>query len=149
MGSKTRGAVFGVLVAFAGLTGCAAVGSAERGDATDARGTAALRDSGPRFVVAGPTRLLHVDIHGRPALLYTVARRTGTQVDCDGPGIGSRSLIHGDRRTILDLDVSADQVACLQAVDSNAPRAGSPIEVSWHARSGNKGAIAEVVASNR
>jgi len=149
MGSKTRGAIFGVLVGFAGLAGCAAVGSAERGDPTDVRGTAALRDSGPRFVVAGPTRLLHVDIHGRSALLYTVARRSGTQVDCDGPGIGSRSLIRGDRRTILELDVSADRVACLAAADPNLPLAGTPIEVSWHARSGNEGAIAEVVASNR
>lgn len=149
MGSKSRGAIFGVLVAFVGLAGCAAAGSAERRDATDARGTVAVGAAKPRLVVAGPTRLLHLDIQGRPALLYTVARRTGTELDCDGPEIGSPSVIRGDGRTILDLDVSADQVACLAAVDSHAPLPGSPIVASWHARSGNKGAIAEVIASNR
>lgn len=83
-------------------------------------------------------------------MVYKVVRLTGTEADCRGPTLGPRSLVHGDRRTILDIEVPAGQVECLVAADSRAMSTGPAIEVSWHARSGGEvGASPEVIASNR
>ena len=90
----------------------------------------------PRVVVAGPARLLHVDVHGdRAFTIYNVARQTGTDADClataSAPAI---SVARANRRRPLDIDVPAGQLVCLaNAPDTNDHRSA---EVSWHARRG-------------
>ena len=86
--------------------------------------------TGPKVVVAGPARLLHVDVHGeRGFTIYAVARQTGTDADCLAAGGRARlSVARASRRRPLDLDVPAGQVICLanaaDATDGAAPRCG-------------------------
>ena len=88
------------------------------------------------MVVAGPARLLHVDVHGERAFtIYAVARQTGTDADClAAAATPAISVARANRRRPLDLDVPAGQVICLaNAADATGGRGA---EVSWHARRG-------------
>jgi hypothetical protein len=92
--------------------------------------------TGPKVVVAGPARLLHVDVHGERAFtIYAVARQTGTDADClAAAATPAISVARASRRRPLDLDVPAGQVICLaNAADATGGRGA---EVSWHARRG-------------
>jgi len=119
--------------------GCGVTSAAghSHGRGNDVRSMARMTaGTGPRVVVAGPARLLHVDVHGdRSFTLYNVARQTGTDADClaaaAAPAI---SVARANRRRPLDLDVPAGQVVCLaNAADANDRHSA---EVSWHARRG-------------
>jgi hypothetical protein len=119
--------------------GCGVTGAAghSHGRGDDVRSIARMNaTTGPKLVVAGPARLLHVDVHGeRVFTIYAVARQTGTDADClataASPAI---SVAPANRRRPLDIDVPAGQVVCLaNAADATDGRGA---EVSWHARRG-------------
>ena len=119
--------------------GCGVTGAAghSHGRGNDVRSIARMSAAtGPKVVVAGPARLLHVDVHGERAFtIYAVARQTGTDADCRAAAAAPAiSVARANRRRPLDLDVSAGQVICLgNAADAAGERAA---EVSWHARRG-------------
>ena len=119
--------------------GCGVTGAAghSHGRGNDVRSMARMNaTTGPKVIVAGPARLLHVDVHGERAFaIYAVARQTGTDADCRGAAAAPAvSVARANRRRPLDIDVPAGQVACL----ANGPDAadGHGAEVSWHARRG-------------
>ena len=119
--------------------GCGVTSAAghSHGRGNDVRSTAHMTAAtGPKVVVAGPARLLHVDVHGdRGFTIYAVARQTGTDADCRAAAATpATSVARANRRRPLDIDVPAGQVVCL-ANGSNADDRHST-EVSWHARLG-------------
>lgn len=130
-----------IAVAAAAMTsgGCGVTSAAghSHGRGNDVRSMARMNAAtGPKAVVAGPARLLHVDVHGERAFtIYAVARQTGTDADClaaaAAPAI---SVAPASRRRPLDLDVPTGRVICLaNAADASGGRSA---EVSWHARRG-------------
>ena len=119
--------------------GCGVTSAAghSHGRGNDVRSTAQMSaTTGPRVVVAGPARLLHVDVHGdRAFTIYAVARQTGTDADClAAAATPAISVARANRRRPLDIDVPAGRVVCL----ANGSDAGGrqSAEVSWHARRG-------------
>jgi hypothetical protein len=119
--------------------GCGATSGAghAHGRGNDVRSTARMNaTTGPRVVVAGPARLLHVDVHGdRAFMIYAVARQTGADADCLAAAAAPViSVARADRRRPLDIDVLAGQAVCLANGPGADDRDGT--EVSWHARRG-------------
>jgi hypothetical protein len=119
--------------------GCGVTGGASHshGRGNDVRSMARMNaTTGPKVVVAGPARLLHVDIHGERAFaIYAVARQTGTDADClAAPAAPAVAVARANRHRPLGIAVPAGQVICL-ANSADAPdKRGA--EVSWHARRG-------------
>lgn len=119
--------------------GCGVTSAAghSHGRGNDVRSMARMNAAtGPKVVVAGPARLLHVDVHGERAFtIYAVARQTGTDADCLAAAAAPAvSVARANRRRPLDIDVPTGQVICLaNAADATDWRGA---EVSWHARRG-------------
>jgi hypothetical protein len=127
-----------IVLAAAMASGCGVTSAAHtHGRGNDVRSTARMdATTGPKVVVAGPARLLHVDVNGdRAFTLYSVARQTGSDADCLGTSASPAvSVARASRRRPLDIDVPAGHVVCL-ANEANAG-AGQGADVSWHARRG-------------
>jgi hypothetical protein len=127
--------VGGLWAAVAG--GCATTrGGAETRSGGHIRGTMHLAANQPQLALAGPAHLLHVDYSENANLeLFSVQRRAG-QADCTGP-VRTRMFLHANRPNVIDVDVPADQVVCLEA---SAQRPGRrEVAVSWHATTAPEG----------
>jgi hypothetical protein len=122
--------VGGLLAALAG-GGCATsrgAGTPER-VSNDMRGSIRLAANEARPAVAGPVHLLHVDYSDDANLeLFVVESRDG-QPDCTGP-VHSWMRLHAHRPNVIDADVPAGQVIC---VESSWLKSKREVAVSWHA----------------
>lgn len=127
-------AVGAVMASGCGVTGAAGHAHGRR---NDVRQMARMDAStGPKLVVAGPARLLHVDVHGdRAFTLYSVTRQTGTDADCAATATSPAiPVARANSRRPLDMNVPEGLVVCL----ANAPHSEGrhSADVSWHARRG-------------
>ncbi len=131
------------LVAF-GSFGATAAAASRRG--SDVRGQTVLTAAAPQLVVAGPARLLHVDVEGKRAVsFYSVDSRTGGPEACRaGSPSAKRSALRTNASNQLDLDVAAGQTVCLVTTEG-------PVQVAWHAQQAVAGTLGTdtVHASNR
>jgi hypothetical protein len=136
------GVVVSAIVALS-MAGCSTAGAARH---TEVRVATRLETGSPRLVVAGPARLLHVEVRGRRALnLYSVRRGADGQVSClDGARTLLRSRLGANNA--LDLVVAAGEAICVGDGEAGAanPR---DTEVSWHARSGTEARVEIAEAS--
>lgn len=96
-----------------------------QGEGRDVRESIAMTDREPRMLLAGPARLLHLQVEKRKGAvtLYRVPRQQGTSADCQATA--------GRDELPLPLfseamDVAQDEVVCAQ-VDRKT-------RLSWHAR---------------
>lgn len=114
------------LVAF-GSFGATAAAASQRG--SDVRGQTVLTAAAPQQVVAGPARLLHVDVEGKRAVsFYSVDSRNGGPEACRaGSPSAKRSALRTNASNQLDLDVAAGRTVCLVATEG-------PVQVAWHAQ---------------
>jgi hypothetical protein len=131
------------LVAF-GSFGATAAAASRRG--SDVRGQTVLTAASPQLVVAGPARLLHVDVEGKRAVsFYSVdSRKDGPEACRAGSPSAKRSALRTNASNQLDLDVAAGQTVCLVTTEGS-------VQVAWHAQqavAGTRGAET-VHASNR
>ena len=129
------GAVASAAAAVLFASGCNVAGAgAGLQRAAEVRVATTLEGSSPKLVVAGPARVLHVDVRGHRAVnVYSVKRGADGSVDCmvtDRSGVRS---LQQSASNELNLVVRSDEGLCLanEAGDA-APRA----DVSWHARRG-------------
>ena len=115
------------------LAGCGTAGVALRANAADQRNEAAVADQTPRLVVAGPARLLHLDLAGAGnASVYRVAVSPGSDggAACRVGRPIARVVLARNRTNRLNLDVLAGQAACVVADNDNRRKQG--VEVAWH-----------------
>ena len=128
------------LVAFGSFGASASAGS-RRGP--DLRGQTMLTAAAPQQVVAGPARLLHVDVEGaRVVSLYSVASGGGGVDACRVGASAAKRALRTNASNELDLDVAAGQTVCVSA------DAGS-VQVAWHAQQPAGGTFGTLQASNR
>jgi hypothetical protein len=112
--------VVGVLGLALGLGGCAASHMATRGHSADLRGSARVSTPAPKFLVAGPVELLHVNVDKKAgARFIRVPNKQGAIADCGG---GTPLAWDGES----DLFLQSGESVCVAVVHD----AG----VSWHAR---------------
>jgi hypothetical protein len=110
----------GILGAVVVAGGCASTRTTTRQAASDFRGNAAVSTPAPRLLVAGPVRLLHVNVDRKAgATFLRVPSYAGASPDC-------RSGIPLTWNGESDLDVDRGESVCV-AVRRDA-------RVSWHAR---------------
>jgi len=124
------GAVISAAAAVLVASGCAGM---ER--AADVRIATRLEAGSPRLIVAGPARLLHVDVHGRQLLnLYTVKRGADGKVSCADPERSPLLPLRQGASNELNIVVPENEAVCL----ANDAREAAPrnTDVSWHARRG-------------
>jgi len=113
------------LVAF-GSFGASASAASRR--APDVRGQTVLTTAAPQLVVAGPARLLHVDVEGARAVsLYSVSSTKGGPEACRAGAATPKRALRMNASNELDLDVVAGQTVCLSAD-------GGSVQVAWHAQ---------------
>jgi hypothetical protein len=141
--NKSRSLVASVilsgLVAFGSFGASASAGS-RRGP--DLRGQTVLTAAAPQPVVAGPARLIHVDVEGaRVVSLYSVASGNGGVDACRAGASAGKRALRTNASNELDLDVVAGQTVCLSA-------AGGSVQVAWHAQQ-PAGTLGILQASNR
>jgi len=125
------GAVIAALAAVLTASGCGVTGAMDR--AAEVRVATRLEAGSPKMIVAGPARLLHVDVRGRQAVnLYSVKRAADGSFNCADPARTQGAPLRHGASNELDLVVPADEAVCL------ASQAGAlhQAEVSWHARRG-------------
>jgi hypothetical protein len=106
-----------------------AVASASPRRAPDVRGETMLSAAAPQLVVAGPARLLHVDVEGARGgvSLYSVDSASGGSEACRAGAASAKRALRTNATNELDLDVAAGQTVCLVAD-------GGSVEVAWHAQ---------------
>ncbi|HEX3904112.1 MAG TPA: hypothetical protein VH853_14830 [Polyangia bacterium] len=103
-----------------GLGGCAASQTTARVHAADLRGSTRVSTPAPRFLVAGPVELLHVNVDKKAgARFIRVPNREGAMPDC-----GSGAPLAWDGES--DLYVQSGESVCVAVVHD--------ARVSWHAR---------------
>ncbi len=96
--------------------------------APDVRGQTVLTTAAPQLVVAGPARLLHVDVEGARAVsLYSVDSTKGGPEACRNGAASAKRALRMNASNELDLDVVAGQTVCLSAD-------GGSVQVAWHAQ---------------
>jgi len=136
------GAIASAVAAALMASGCAAGGGLQ---SAEVRVATQLEGASPRMIVAGPARLLHVDVHGRQSLnVYSVKRGADGNANC-GDAVRSEALpLRQGASNELNLVVLGDEAVCL-ANASGSPRAA---DVSWHARSGNDAPAETLQAGN-
>ena len=123
--SLVASVVLSGMVAF-GSFGATASASPRR--APDVRGDTMLSAAAPQLVVAGPARLLHVDVEGaRGVSLYSVDSASGGSQACRAGAASAKRALRTNATNELDLDVAAGQTVCLVAD-------GGSVEVAWHAQ---------------
>jgi hypothetical protein len=126
------------IVAFGSFGASASAGSRR---APDVRGQTVLTAAAPQLVVAGPARLLHVDVEGARAVsLYSVASGNGGADACRGGASAAKRALRTNASNELNLDVAAGQTVCLSAD-------GGSVQVAWHAQ--QPGTLETLRASNR
>jgi hypothetical protein len=131
------GALVSAIAAALMASGCNVAGASGLQRASEVRVATTLEAGSPRMVVAGPARLLHVDVHGRQALrIYSVKRDATGAVDCAAKVRADVVALHQGASNELNLRVTEDEAICM-ADDSNGPgRDARRTDVSWHARRG-------------
>lgn len=93
----------------------------------EVRESVTVRDSAPRLVLAGPGRLLHVDVDDRGRVtIFRVPRRSGAAIDCGSQPPRPDAVIEMKHAS---LDVQRDESICLVAV---RPTTRARVSVSWH-----------------
>jgi hypothetical protein len=129
------GAVVSAVAAALMASGCAVGGGMQQ--AAEVRVATRLDGASPKMIVAGPARLLHVDVHGRQELsLYSVKRAADGSFSCAAmASSGALPLRHGASNE-LNLVVPADEAICL-ANGSGISRDTEVADVEWHARRGS------------
>jgi len=136
------GAVVSAVAAALMASGCAAGGAMNH---AEVRVATKLEGASPKMIVAGPARLLHVDVHGRDALsLYSVKRAADGSFSCAAQAsTGARSLRQGASNE-LNIVVAEDEAVCL----ANGSGVARDSDVSWHARRGADAPVEALHASN-
>lgn len=114
----------GLTLVSMGTAGCAGRMQQPVAPSGDVRDSVALLDSQPRMLLAGPARLLHVQVDKRKGhvTLFRAPRQHGTSADC-GAVPEPRQIVLAARPT--SLDIGAGEVVCAK-VERRA-------RVSWHA----------------
>ena len=134
------GAVVSAAAAVLMASGCnVAGGGAGLKRAAEVRVATTLEGGGPKLMVSGPARLLHVDVRGHHAVnVFSVKRGADGSVNCTGTVRSDVRSLQQSASNELNLVVHADEGVCLanEAGDA-APRA----DVSWHARRGAEAPI--------
>jgi len=137
------GAVAAAAAAVLTASGCGVTGAMDR--AGEVRVATQLEAGSAKMIVAGPARLLHVDVHGRQTLdIYSVRRGADGSFNCADPGRTQLQPLRHGASNELDLIVPADQAICL-ASEAGAPHSA---DVSWHARRGAAPPAETLTASN-
>jgi len=139
-------AVFSAVAAISMVGGCSTVGASRP---IEVRVATRVETGSPRLVVAGPARLLHVDVHGyRPLNLYSVRRGADGKLSCLDSARGPVRPLRQHASNEVNIVVAADEAICL----TDDAAAGAPTtrdtDVSWHARSGTDAPVETVHASN-
>jgi len=136
------GAIASAVAAALMASGCAAGGGLQ---SAELRVATQLEGASPRMIVAGPARLLHVDVHGRQSLnVYSVKRGADGSANC-GAAVHSVALpLRQGASNELNLVVLEDEAVCLANVSGSARAA----DVSWHARRGKDAPAKTLHASN-
>ena len=136
------GAVASAVAAALMASGCAVGGGMQ---AAEVRTATKLEGASPKMIVAGPARLLHVDVHGRQELsLYRVKRAADGSFSCAAVASSdARPLRHGASNQ-LNLVVPADEAVCL----ANGSGIVRDTEVAWHARRGDDAPVEALAANN-
>jgi hypothetical protein len=126
------GAIASAAAAVLLASGCSVAGAGLH-RAAEVRIATTLEGASPKLIVAGPARLLHVDVHGRQELsLYSVKRAADGSFNCASVAAsGALPLRHGASND-LNLVVPADEAVCL----ANGSGIARNTDVSWHARRG-------------
>jgi hypothetical protein len=137
------GAVVSAVAAALMASGCAVGGGMQQG--AEVRVSTKLDGASPKMIVAGPARLLHVDVHGRQELsLYSVKRAADGSFSCAAvASSGAMPLRHGASNE-LNLVVPADEAVCL----ANGSGVARDSDVAWHARRGTDAPAEVLHASN-
>jgi len=137
------GAVVSAVAAALMASGCAVGGSLRQ--ASDVRVATRLEGATPKMIVAGPARLLHVDVHGRQALsLYSVKRAAEGSFSCAAVASSDARPLRRGASNALNLVVPADEAVCL----ANGSGISRDTEVAWHARRGQDAPVEVLHASN-
>jgi hypothetical protein len=136
------GAIASAVAAALMASGCAAGGGLQ---SAEVRVATQLEGASPRMIVAGPARLLHVDVHGRQELsLYSVKRAADGSFSCASEATsGARPLRHGATNE-LNILVHEDEAICL----ANGSGIARDADVAWHARRGADAPAETLQASN-
>jgi hypothetical protein len=135
------GAVVSAVAAALMASGCA-VGGVDR---AEVRVATRLEGASPKMIVAGPARLLHVDVHGRQELsLYTVKRAADGSFSCAVVASAGALPLRQRASNELNMLVPADEAVCL----ANGSGVARDSEVAWHARRGASAPAETLHASN-
>jgi hypothetical protein len=112
--------IVGALGLTLGLGGCAASQTTARVRSADLRGTTRVSTPVPKFLVAGPVELLHVNVDKKAgARFIRVPSQEGAMPDC---GSGAPLAWNGES----DLFVQSGESVCVAVVRDT--------RISWHAR---------------
>ena len=115
------------LILFAGFLVTIGCATGETGGSvrSDIRKSVAIADPKPRLLLAGPARLLHLEVERRgPVVVYRVQRRDGTVADCQTDSVEGSAVVEIMRGS---LDVLNDESLCVKV--------GRRASLSWHAQS--------------
>src|SRR5437764_1295122 len=124
------GAVASAVAAALMASGCAVGGAINN---AEVRVATRLEGASPKMIVAGPARLLHVDVHGRQALsLYSVKRATDGSFSCAAVASSAALPLRQGATNELNLVVPDDEAVCL----ANGSGVARDSDVAWHARRG-------------
>jgi hypothetical protein len=145
MFSLNRVCVAGAIVSAVLMASGCGVSGGMQGSA-EVRIATRIEAGSPKLVVAGPARLLHVDVHGRQLLnLYSVKRGADGTVNClEGARTQVRLLRQGASNE-LNIVVASDEAICLA---NDATVVARDTDVAWHARCGAEAAGTVLHASN-
>ena len=137
------GAIASAVAAAFMASGCAAGGGLQQH--AELRVATKLEGASPKMIVAGPARLLHVDVHGRQELsLYSVKRAADGSFSCArAASSAARPLRHGATNE-LNVVVREDEAICL----ANESGIARDADVAWHARRGADAPTELLQASN-
>jgi hypothetical protein len=107
--------------------------------AAEVRVATTLEAGSSKLMVAGPARLLHVDVRGHQEVnVYSVKRGADGSVNCAGTARSALRSLQQSASNELNLKVGQDEGICLaNEAGDTAPRA----DVSWHARRGAEAPI--------
>ena len=136
------GAVASAVAAALMASGCAGGGGMR---AAEVRIATKLEGASPKMIVAGPARLLHVDVHGRQELsLYSVKRAPDGSFNCAAVASSDALPLRHGASNELNLVVPADEAVCL----ANGSGIARDTEIAWHARRGTDAPAETLHASN-
>jgi len=121
--------VFFLLAAISGA-GCAT--TAAHGHHPDVHGMTTLPGGGRdgRLLIPGPAVLIHIDVdRGDDLVLYTVARKQGTDADCAAVPNGGAVSVHARGSNRVNLAIADGRALCISSP-------GERTSVLWHTRAG-------------